>query len=80
MKTPLDQIVSAMPLRREIDRKFFQPWTEALERDIPIKWEEFPEALEISISFAAASAREPIRNEAGNVAGMIMRRQKTEET
>lgn len=81
----LEKVVSKLPENEEpkfqsvrqleVNGKVFQAWTEAVERKVTISLESFSQPMEIPFSFSASKTLEPIFNENGNVAGIILRHQ-----
>ncbi len=59
----------------EVAGNIFQAWTEAVERTVSIGVRDFSEATNISFTFPPTENREEIRNEEGQVAGVVVRRQ-----
>jgi hypothetical protein len=81
----LEKVISKLPENEEpkfesvpqleVNGKVFQAWTEAVERKVSISLKDFSQPMEIPFSFPANKNLEPIFNENGNVAGIILRHQ-----
>jgi hypothetical protein len=59
----------------EVGGKIFQAWTEAVERKVSVVLENFSQPVAVPFSFPASRNFEPIFNEAGKVAGIVLRHQ-----
>ena len=58
----------------EAGGKTFQTWMEAVERKVSTVVNDFHAPVRTSFAFPASESREPIQNENGGVAGVIIRR------
>jgi len=62
--------------RLEVDGKLYQPWQEAVEREVPLPSTQLREsASDTGFEFAADRTTEPIRDANGLVVGLIVRTQ-----